>query len=58
MKENSSSNPELEQLGTHQAGAEDLHITRVAAKPEQIDPPAGGHPGPYDTRTGKYDVNK
>jgi len=34
------SNQELKDLGTHMAGATDLHKTRTTNKPVQIDPPA------------------
>jgi hypothetical protein len=39
-------NEELEDLLTHQAGATDLHKTRITKEPVQIDPPvapAGGY---------------
>jgi hypothetical protein len=47
-------NEELRDLGTHQAGATDLHKTRVTDEPVQINPPIVKNPGPYDTRTGKF----
>ena len=47
-------NEELRDLGTHMAGATDLHITRHTEEPVQIDPPVVPNPGPYDTRSGKF----
>lgn len=57
MKE-PNTNEELRDLFTHQAGATDLHKTRITDKPVQIDPPVVPSPGPYDTRTGNFDTKK
>ncbi len=53
----SETNEELRDLLTHQAGATDLHKTRNTDKPMVIEPPVVSV-GPYDTRTGKYDLEK
>jgi len=42
------SNPELDDLGTHQAGAVRLHETRKTTKPVQINP--GPAPGPVSDK--------
>jgi hypothetical protein len=49
-------NPEIDDIGTHMAGATDMHLTRHSKSPVQIDPPVVLNPGPYDTRTGAYDA--
>jgi hypothetical protein len=49
-------NPELRDLATHSAGAVDLHKTRKTKFPVQINPPIVPNPGPYDTRTGDYEL--
>lgn len=41
-------NPELEELGTHQAGVTDLHHTRVTEQPVAVQPPLA--PGNVDER--------
>ncbi|KPV58472.1 hypothetical protein QJ48_16340 [Paenibacillus sp. A3] len=51
-------NAELEDLGTHAAGATDLHQTRTADQAVQIDPPVAGSPGPIDRREERFDVKK
>ncbi|RKD25085.1 hypothetical protein BEP19_04495 [Ammoniphilus oxalaticus] len=48
--------PQLRDIGTRSAGATRLHETRTADTPEKIEAPVVPHPGPYDTRTGKYTV--
>jgi|GEM_PF-4994697 len=48
-------NPEIDDIGTHMAGATDLHKTRHADKPIQFDPPVTPGTGPYDMRTGAFD---
>lgn len=48
-------NEEMNDLLTHQAGATDLHKTRKTDKPVIINPPVVSV-GPYDTRTGKFDL--
>ena len=53
----SDTNEELRDLQTHSAGATDLHETREIDKPEVIDP-AEVSVGPYDTRTGKFELKK
>ena len=47
-------NAELRDLGTHAAGAIELHETRETDTPQIIDAPVVPNPGPYDTRTGNY----
>ena len=58
MKNNKKSatklNAELRDLGTHAAGATQLHETRETTTPEIIEAPVVPNPGPYDTRTGNY----
>jgi hypothetical protein len=49
-------NKELRDLATHQAGAVDLHETRETSETVAIYPPEVPNPGPYDTRTGLYEV--
>ena len=49
-------NEELQELGTEMAGAVNLHNTRTTDKPVQINPPKVPNPGPYDTRSGKFDT--
>jgi hypothetical protein len=44
---------ELQDLGTHQAGATDLHKTRHTEKPVQIEPPIAGS-GIYDKREDRF----
>ncbi|NEN80777.1 hypothetical protein [Paenibacillus elgii] len=51
-------NAELEDLGTHAAGATDLHQTRTTDQAVQIDPPVAGSPGPIDRREERFDVQK
>jgi hypothetical protein len=45
-------NPELEKLGTHQAGAVQLHQTRTSSQAQSIGEPVSG-PGGVDPRSGK-----
>ncbi|WP_248929783.1 hypothetical protein [Paenibacillus hamazuiensis] len=51
-------NKELRDLGTHAAGAVDLHETRNTERPVTVHPPDVPNPGPYDTRTGRYELQK
>jgi hypothetical protein len=53
----SNTNEELSDLLTHQAGATDLHKTRKMDKPVIINPPVVSV-GPYDTRSGDFDLEK
>lgn len=46
----SETNEELRDIYTHQAGATDLHKTRVTASPVQIDPPVAPTTGKIDER--------
>jgi hypothetical protein len=57
MKEvqNNQDNPELADLGTHVAGATNLHKTRTTDKAVQINPPENLNPGPYDNRDHRFD---
>jgi hypothetical protein len=50
-------NEELRDLLTHQAGATDLHKTRKTDEPVIIRQPEVPV-GPYDTRTGNFDLEK
>ncbi|GAB7057875.1 MULTISPECIES: hypothetical protein [unclassified Paenibacillus] len=56
--QNNNENEELAELGTHAAGATDLHHTRTTNEAVQIDPPVGNQPGAVDNRSGKLDVKK
>lgn len=47
-------NAQLRDIGTHAAGATNLHETRETDTPQIIDAPVVPNPGPYDTRTGNY----
>lgn len=46
----SETNEELRDLGTHMAGATQLHKTRNTEEPVQIDPPVAPTTGGYDER--------
>jgi hypothetical protein len=50
-------NEELKDLGTHQAGATDLHKTIHTDKPVQIDPPIAGS-GIHDEREDRFKTKK
>lgn len=53
--QNNQENPELADLGTHVAGATDLHKTRTTDKAVRINPPQTLNPGPYDNRDQRFD---
>lgn len=55
--QSNDTNEELRDILTHQAGATDLHKTRKTDKPVVIQPPVVPV-GPYDTRTGNFDLEK
>jgi hypothetical protein len=50
-------NEELRDLGTHQAGATDLHKTSHTDSPVQINPPIAGS-GIYDKREERFKTEK
>lgn len=57
VKQNSAGNIELRDLGTHMAGAPDLHETIHTDSPVQVEAPVVPNPGPYDTRTGSFELH-
>lgn len=56
--QDNNENAELADLGTHAAGATNLHKTRTTDELVQIEPPLRTNPGPLDNRDGRFDFKK
>lgn len=58
FQEDNGMNSELADLGTHAAGAMNLHQTRTTDAPVEIDPPVSPNPGPINNKDRKFDNRK
>lgn len=56
--QDNNENEELAELGTHAAGATDLHHTRTTSEVVTIDPPIGNQPGAIDNRSKRFDIKR